>query len=140
VIQLVLPELLQATLEAIAEGASTQQIARRNFLSPNTVKDRLAALYRELGAKDRANAVAIGFRVGVLSGRRPALPCVLAKGVPMGALVAGRERSALTLQVMAGKLGVSAEWLRRHETGMYPVPLLVAQRYAAIVGIGLEEP
>jgi DNA-binding CsgD family transcriptional regulator/DNA-binding XRE family transcriptional regulator len=136
-IQPVLPAPMQTTLEAIADGDTTRQIARRVHLSPNTVKDRLAALYAQLGAKDRANAVSIGFQLGVLDGRRPALPCVLADGVPLDALVAARERHGLTQRDMAARLGVSRVWLCHRETGRFLFPLLTLQRYATIVGVDL---
>jgi len=137
-IQPVLPEPLQSTLEAIADGTSTQQIARRVHLSPNTVKDRLTALYAQLGAVDRANAVSIGYQLGVLTGWRPPLPCVLAEGVPLGALVAARERAGLTQQAMAARLGVTPLWLGQRESGRHLFPLLVVQRYAKITGVDLE--
>jgi DNA-binding XRE family transcriptional regulator len=136
----VLPEPMQSTLEAIADGASTRQIARRLHLSPNTVKDRLAALYTQLGAKDRANAVSIGYQLGVLDGRRPPLPCVLAEGVPVQALVAARKRAGMTQREMAARLGVSEVWLCHREAGRYLFPLLLVPRYAAIVGLDLTVP
>jgi DNA-binding XRE family transcriptional regulator len=133
----VLPAPLQTTLEGIAAGDSTRQIASRVHLSPNTVKDRLAALYLHLGAKDRANAVAIGFQMGVLTGQVPAMPFVLAENVPLPTLVAARERLNLTQEQMAARLGVSRVWLCHRETGRYLFPLLVVQRYADIVGADL---
>jgi hypothetical protein len=137
-IQPVLPEPLQSTLEAIADGTSTQQIARRVHLSPNTVKDRLTALYAQLGAVDRANAVSIGYQLGVLAGWRPPLPCVLAEGVPVGALVAARERAGIHQRVLAARLGVTPLWLGQRESGRQLFPLLVVQRYAKITGVDLE--
>jgi DNA-binding CsgD family transcriptional regulator/DNA-binding XRE family transcriptional regulator len=131
----VLPSAMQITLEAIADGETTLQIARRVHLSPNTVKDRLAALYAQLGAKDRANAVAIGFRMGVLTGHQPAAPGVLAEGVPLRSLVSARERLGLTQRDMADRLGVSRVWLCHRETGRFLFPLQTVQRYATIVGL-----
>ncbi|HEY0000681.1 MAG TPA: helix-turn-helix domain-containing protein [Actinoplanes sp.] len=137
-IQPVLPDTMQMTLEAIADGDGTLQIAHRAHLSPNTVKDRLRMLYLQLGAKDRANAVSIGFRLGLLSGRLPALPCMLADGVPLETLVAAREESGLTQRDMSARLGVSRVWLCHRETGRYLFPLLTVERYATIVGLDLE--
>jgi DNA-binding XRE family transcriptional regulator len=134
----VLPATMQTTLEGIAAGDSTRQLASREHLSPNTVKDRLAALYTQLGAKDRANAVSIGFQLGVLSGQLPAMPFVLAKDVPVQELVAGRERLGWTQQEMATRLGVSRVWLCHRETGRFLFPLLIVQRYADIVGADLD--
>jgi DNA-binding CsgD family transcriptional regulator/DNA-binding XRE family transcriptional regulator len=138
VIQPVLPDTMQTTLEAIADGDGTLQIARRAHLSPNTVKDRLRILYAQLGAKDRANAVSIGFQLGLLSGRLPALPCMLADGVPLQPLVAAREQRGLTQRDMSARLGVSRVWLCHRETGRYLFPLLTVERYATIVGVDLE--
>jgi DNA-binding CsgD family transcriptional regulator/DNA-binding XRE family transcriptional regulator len=140
VIRPVLPGPMQATLEAIADGDGTLQIARRAHLSPNTVKDRLRVLYLQLGAKDRANAVAIGFRLGVLTGQTPMLPCVLAEGVPLQVLVTARERIGWTQRDMSARLGVSRVWLCHRETGRFLFPLMVAQRYASIVGVDLDLP
>ncbi len=139
-IQPVLPDPLQSTLEAIADGAGTRQIARRAHLSPNTVKDRLRVLYLQLGALDRANAVSIGYQLGVLTGSRPPLPCVLADGVPLPSLVNARLRHGLTQQQMSDRLGVSPVWLCNREAGRYRFPLLVVRRYATIVGLDLDEP
>jgi DNA-binding XRE family transcriptional regulator len=139
-IQPVLPEPMQSTLEAIADGTSTQQIARRVHLSPNTVKDRLTALYAQLGAVDRANAVSIGYQLGVLTGWQPPLPCVLAAEAPVVALVAARERAGLTQRAMAARLGVAPLWLCQRETGRNLFPLLVIQRYAKIVSVDLDLP
>jgi DNA-binding XRE family transcriptional regulator len=136
----ILPDPLQSTLEAIAEGDSTRQIARQAHLSPNTVKDRLAALYTQLGAKDRANAVSIGYQLGVLDGYLPPLPCVLAEGVPVPALVAARKRSGLTQREMAARLGASGVWLCHREAGRYLFPMLLVERYATIVGVDLTVP
>ena len=133
----VLPGPMQTTLEGIAAGDSTRQLASRVHLSPNTVKDRLAALYMQLGAKDRANAVAIGFQLGVLSGQLPAMPFVLAEDVPLADLIAARERLGWTQQEMAARLGVSRVWLCHRETGRFLFPLLIVQRYADIVGADL---
>jgi DNA-binding XRE family transcriptional regulator len=134
----VLPAPMQTTLEGIAAGDSTRQLANRVHLSPNTVKDRLAALYMQLGAKDRANAVAIGFQLGVLSGQLPAMPFVLADNVPLPDLIAGRERLGWTQQEMAERLGVSRVWLCHRETGRFLFPLIIVQRYADIVGADLD--
>jgi DNA-binding XRE family transcriptional regulator len=132
-IQPILPDLLQFTLEAVADGESTQQIARRAHVSPNTVKDRLRNLYTQLGAKDRASAVSIGYQLGVLAGHRAALPCVLADGVR------ARHSRGLTQPQLSVRLGVSSDWLYHREAGRFRFPLLVVRRYAEIVGVDLNE-
>jgi DNA-binding CsgD family transcriptional regulator/DNA-binding XRE family transcriptional regulator len=135
----ILHDPMQSTLEAIADGASTLQIARTAHVSPNTVKDRLRVLYTQLGAKDRASAVSIGYQLGVLGGHLPALPCVLADGVPLDTLVRAREQLGLTQPQLSGRLGVSPEWLYFRESGRRRFPLLVVRRYAEIVGVDLDE-
>jgi two-component system, NarL family, nitrate/nitrite response regulator NarL len=49
-----------------AEGLSASAIADRLFLSPATIKTHLAHLYDKLGVSDRAAAVAVAFRRGLL--------------------------------------------------------------------------
>jgi DNA-binding NarL/FixJ family response regulator len=56
----------QQVLEAVAEGLTAEQIGERLFLSRETVRSHLKKLRGKLGASDRANAVALGFRAGVL--------------------------------------------------------------------------
>jgi two-component system response regulator DesR len=53
-------------LEAIAGGATNREIAARLFLSPHTVKEHTSALYRKLGARNRAEAVQRAQRIGLL--------------------------------------------------------------------------
>ena len=53
-------------LEAIAGGATNREIAQRLYLSPHTVKEHTSALYRKLGARNRAEAVQRAQRIGLL--------------------------------------------------------------------------
>ncbi len=53
-------------LRLIAEGESAPQIARSLFLSAATVKTHLQHIYEKLGVSDRAAAVAVGMRRGLL--------------------------------------------------------------------------
>lgn len=53
-------------LRGMASGMSNGAIARLLFLSEDTVKTHARRMYRVLGAKDRAEAVAHGFRRGIL--------------------------------------------------------------------------
>ena len=46
-------------LTGLAHGLTNLQIARRLYLSEQTVKTHAKALYRALGARDRAHAVAL---------------------------------------------------------------------------------
>lgn len=57
---------LQETIESLAAGETAREMAARLYISTNTVKSRLRTLYRQLGARDQAHAVAIAFRLGVL--------------------------------------------------------------------------
>lgn len=53
-------------LHLAAGGRSVDAIGRELFLSRNTVKSHLAHAYAKLGARNRAQAVALGVRAGVL--------------------------------------------------------------------------
>ena len=57
----------QEVLELCADGLRAPAIARELHLGTSTVKSHLASLYRKLGARDRAAAVAIGYRQGLVS-------------------------------------------------------------------------
>jgi DNA-binding NarL/FixJ family response regulator len=61
-----LTEREREVLEAIASGATNREIAARLFLSPHTVKEHTSALYRKLGARNRADAVQRAQRIGLL--------------------------------------------------------------------------
>jgi DNA-binding NarL/FixJ family response regulator len=54
-------------LELVADGCTNTQIARAMSVSVSTVKAHLSALFKKLGARDRASALAICFRKGWLS-------------------------------------------------------------------------
>jgi len=53
-------------LELAAEGITSAEIAKRLYLSPNTVKTYWQRLYEKLGASDRASAIAEAIRRGLL--------------------------------------------------------------------------
>jgi two-component system nitrate/nitrite response regulator NarL len=53
-------------LELAAAGLTTNEIAGRLYLSPNTVKTYWQRLYEKLGASDRASAMAEAIRRGLL--------------------------------------------------------------------------
>jgi DNA-binding NarL/FixJ family response regulator len=57
----------RACLELIASGRSNAGIVRDLGLSQASVNRALSALYRKLGAADRASAVARAFRTGLLA-------------------------------------------------------------------------
>ena len=54
-------------LEMIAAGATNREIAERLVLSPHTVKDHTSALYRKVGARNRAQAILRAQRLGMLA-------------------------------------------------------------------------
>ena len=54
-------------LTHVADGRTTEEIARLLELSPHTVKNYLERIYERLGARDRTQAVAIALREGVLT-------------------------------------------------------------------------
>ena len=54
-------------LQGISCGRSYGEIARAMFLSEDTVKSHARRLFEKIGARDRAHAVAVGLRAGVLA-------------------------------------------------------------------------
>ena len=54
-------------LALIAGGATNREIAGTLYLSPHTVKEHTSALYRKLGARNRADAVQRAQRLGLHS-------------------------------------------------------------------------
>ena len=54
-------------LVLVSKGCSNTEIGDILHLSPNTVKNHLKNLFEALGAADRAEAVAIGLRRGLIS-------------------------------------------------------------------------
>ena len=63
-------ELTRRELEVLAgmsNGRSNAQIGADLFLSEDTVKTHARRLFRKLGASDRAQAVAIGLRTGIIN-------------------------------------------------------------------------
>ncbi len=53
-------------LGLIAEGCSNAEIAKRLYISETTVKTHLVRVFDKLGAQDRAHAVALAMRHGLL--------------------------------------------------------------------------
>jgi DNA-binding NarL/FixJ family response regulator len=53
-------------LRGMADGKSNAEIGRELFVSEDTVKTHARRLFRKLGARDRAHAVASGFRTGLV--------------------------------------------------------------------------
>lgn len=53
-------------LQKVADGATTRQVASELGISPHTVKTHLERIFEKLGANDRAQAVAIAIRTGIV--------------------------------------------------------------------------
>jgi DNA-binding NarL/FixJ family response regulator len=53
-------------LQKVADGATTKQVASDLGISPHTVKTHLERIFEKLGANDRAQAVAIAIRLGIV--------------------------------------------------------------------------
>lgn len=63
----VLTERELQVLRGMSEGKSNAEIGRDLFVSEDTVKTHARRLFRKLGARDRAHAVASAFRSGLVS-------------------------------------------------------------------------
>ena len=61
-----LTEREREVLDLIAAGSTNKEIAEQLYLSPHTVKEHTSALYRKLGARNRAEAVQRAQRIGLL--------------------------------------------------------------------------
>ncbi|GGJ99218.1 hypothetical protein GCM10010123_31440 [Pilimelia anulata] len=64
--RVVLTEREMQVLRGMADGKSNAEIGRELFVSEDTVKTHARRLFRKLGARDRAHAVAAGFRAGLV--------------------------------------------------------------------------
>ena len=64
-----LPSLTERELQVLggmSRGRSNSEIGKELYLSEDTVKTHARRLFRKLGAADRAQAVAVGFRSGLV--------------------------------------------------------------------------
>ena len=61
-----LTEREMQVLTGMSRGRSNAEIGRELYLSEDTVKTHARRLFRKLGAADRAQAVAVGFRWGMV--------------------------------------------------------------------------
>lgn len=62
-----LSEREEEVLQALADGYSPLQAAKRLFISPKTVKNHLSSIYEKLGVADRTQAVLAALRLGIVS-------------------------------------------------------------------------
>jgi len=78
---------LQA-LRGAANGMSNAEIAAELWLAENTIKSHLQRVFRKLGARDRAHAVALALQQGVLTLRdiQPTNETTVAPQTPSGAV------------------------------------------------------
>lgn len=53
-------------LQKVADGSTTRQVANELGISPHTVKTHLERIFEKLSANDRAQAVAIAIRQGIV--------------------------------------------------------------------------
>jgi DNA-binding NarL/FixJ family response regulator len=53
-------------LQKVADGSTTRQVASELGISPHTVKTHLERIFEKLSANDRAQAVAIAIRTGIV--------------------------------------------------------------------------
>ncbi len=51
-----------------SQGWSNDTIGERTYVTASTVKSTLGRVYRKLGARDRAHAVALAYQRGILGG------------------------------------------------------------------------
>ncbi len=61
-----LTEREMQVLTGMSRGRSNAEIGRELYLSEDTIKTHARRLFRKLGAADRAHAVAMGFRCGLV--------------------------------------------------------------------------
>lgn len=57
-------------LRGMADGRRNGEIAKSLFLSEDTIKTHARHLFKKIGARDRAHAVAIAYRTGIIGGAR----------------------------------------------------------------------
>ena len=65
-----LSEREEQVLELAAEGYTNRQIATELYITKNTAETHLKHIFDKLGARNRAHAVTIGFREGLLKDHR----------------------------------------------------------------------
>jgi DNA-binding NarL/FixJ family response regulator len=65
-LEALLTERERQVLDGMSRGKTNNEIGRELFLSEDTVKTHARRLFRKLGVNDRAQAVALGFRSGLV--------------------------------------------------------------------------
>jgi DNA-binding NarL/FixJ family response regulator len=64
-----LTEREQEVLAAVGEGLDNVDIGRRLYISPDTVRTHVGRILTKLGARDRAQLVAIAWKAGIVTTR-----------------------------------------------------------------------
>lgn len=64
----------QSVLLMLADGLSAEQIARRHFVHPSTVKSQTKKIYQKLGATCAGHAVVLGYRAGYIKATKEVPP------------------------------------------------------------------
>jgi len=94
-------------LKGMANGQSNAEIGRGLFISEDTIKTHARRLFRKLGARDRAHAVAQGFRAGLLSGAdvSTGTPPAQSGGPDDAAGLPGADSGSLSISSLVKLLG-----------------------------------
>ena len=53
-------------LKLVADGLTSKEVGRKLFVAEETVRSHVANIFAALGARNRAHAVTLGFRRGIL--------------------------------------------------------------------------
>jgi hypothetical protein len=134
-----LPAPLQSVLEAAAHRCEIAEIDVRLRFCEDTVKNRLARIHVMFEARNRAHALSIGYRIGVLrSGEWLVLAGVLTDRMAVHAVVLARCRVGMPPDEMARQVGRSPAWLGQLETGNAPWPLRELLTYTEFLGFDLD--
>jgi DNA-binding CsgD family transcriptional regulator len=103
-------------LSLVAAGRSLDEIAQRLGMAPDTVASHMSRIYRALGARNAAHAVALAHGCGVMAVRpRPQAPAVS----PRERQVLAGLAHGLTSEQVAVHLSLSIETVKTHLRRVY---------------------